>query len=225
MDRTPAHKNAIDNAATSREERLLLDRYTPLVRRIAHGLRSMRPDVLERDDVLQDGMIGLLRAIRSTSSNTGDVSFAAYARSNIRGAIIDGYRAAGSISRREYAAAKATRRDIDAGLEVTTARRAHSEQTMATAWHSGPEVSEIPDDNAALRDLSPGPEQRAMTNEHLRRAVDALQAIPVRDRSIFIACELAGERQTKLALRFDVSVSRISQIIREVRRQVLLAIA
>lgn len=212
-------------APTSAEENVLLARYAPLVRRIAFDLQSMRPEILGQDDVVQDGMIGLLRAIRSNRSEPGDAAFAAYARTNIRGAIIDGYRAAGSISRREYAAAKATRRALEAGTEVSVARRAHAEQTMAAAWMPRQEVSEMPDDNAALRDPFPGPEQRAMSNELLRKAVDALQAISVRDRSIFIACELAGERQTLLASRFRVSVSRISQIIREVRRQIVLAIA
>lgn len=224
--RQSAAKDDTDTAPPSTlEEGVLLARYTPLVKRIVYDLQSMRPEVLEQEDVLQDGMIGLLRAIRSNRGEPGDPAFAAYARTNIRGAIIDGYRAAGSISRREYAAAKATRRALAAGGEVSSHRRQHAEQTMAAAWLPRQDVDDLADDNTALRDPFPGPEQRAMSNELLRKAVDALQATSVRDRSIFIACELVGERQALLASRFRVSVSRISQIIREVRRQVLLALA
>ena len=206
-------------------EGALLEKYTPLVRRIAADLQSMKPAVLDYDDVMQDGMIGLLRAIRTNRRAAEGAGFAAYIRSNVRGAIIDGYRAAGNIARADYAAARRTVKAIAEGLPVTPDQKRNAERVMSMAWQPATPITYDSGDDAVLVDPNPGPEQRTMSNELLRRAVDVLQLMSVRDRSIFIACELAGEKQTQIAARVRLSTGRVSQIVKDERLRVLGAIA
>jgi len=207
------------------EENLLLEKYTPLVRRVAQSLRAMKPAVLEQDDVLQDGMIGLLRAIRGNPDGSTGARFSSYAGVTIRGAIIDGYRAAGDIPRAEYDSAKRVRQAMADGQPVSPAERAQAEQVFVAAWRPGINVSDDSNEGMSLVDPSPGPEQRAISNQLLRRAVDSLQRLPVRDRTIFIACELQGENQARIAEYFELSSGRVSQIVKAVRQEVLRAIA
>jgi len=215
----------VDALPSDVSEEVLLKKYTPLVRRVALALTGMKPTLLGHDDVMQDGMIGLLRAIRSNRTEPGGAQFAVFAGSNIRGAIIDGYRAAGNISRVDYAKAKKTRRAVAAGESVTTAEKEASDQVMAMAWMPGLAMGDASEDGLVIRDPFPGPEQRAMANQVLRRVVDVLQHMSVRDRSIFIACELDGDKQVRVAKRFGVSGGRVSQILRAVRLEILRVIA
>jgi RNA polymerase sigma factor (sigma-70 family) len=212
-------------ALPNEAELALLGKYTPLVRRAAYALQNMRPMLLDQEDVIQDGMIGLLRAIRSSRGQPSDAQFAAFAGLNIRGAIIDGYRAIGEISRYDYSEAKKTRQDVSAGKEVSADDRAKADQLFALAWTPPVPIGGSSDDNFQVSDPDPGPEQRAISNQLLRRAIDQLQKTPVRDRSIFIACELQGDKHAQVAKRFKLSSGRISQILKQVRQDVMLAIA
>lgn len=207
------------------DEALLIQRYTPLVRRIVGALQSMKPAVLDSDDVFQDGMIGLLRAIRGNRTAVSDAQFAVYAGMNIRGAIIDGYRDAGEQSRSAYSEAKRVRQALAAGETVSPAARDKSEQFFATAWSRPASLDPETADCIAPIDPQPGPEQRTESNQLLRRAIDALQQCPLRDRNIFIACELNGEVKARVATRHQLSGGRVSQIIKQVRSQILLALA
>lgn len=206
-------------------ERFLLEKYTPLVRRIAFALRNMKPLLLDQDDAEQDGMIGLLRAIRSNRIDLNEAKFAAFARTSIRGAIIDGYRAAGNVSRRSYSQAKEVRRAVAEGTEVSAAESDVSARVMSQAWTPAIAVGDEVPGGPVLVDGYPGPEQRAISNQLLRLAVDALARTPIRERTIFIACELDEELQTKVAARYGLSPGRISQIITQVRANILHSLA
>lgn len=209
----------------SPQEKILLDKYAPLVRRVAYALQTMRPAMLDQEDVIQDGMIGLLRAIRSNRGTPNEAQFAAFANINIRGAIIDGYRTVGEFSRSEYDQAKKVRKALQEGKDVSPEARDRANQLFAAAWAPGMNIDGVTDDPFQINDPDPGPEQRAISNQLLRRAIDALQQASVRDRSIFIACELQNEKHSQVAGRFKLSSGRISQIIKDVRTQVLHALA
>ena len=207
------------------QEKLLLEKYSPLVRRVAFALQSMRPALLDQDDVFQDGMIGLLRAIRSNRGTPTDAQFASFANINIRGAIIDGYRNVGEFSRNDYDQAKKIRQAIQEGHTVSPEERAKADLLFSAAWLPGVTIDGVADDPLQFSDPDPGPEQRAISNQLLRRAVDALQKEKVKNRTIFILCELQGEKHAEIAERFHLTSGRISQILKEVRQRVLLAIA
>jgi RNA polymerase sigma factor FliA len=74
----------------SREDVVL--EYAPLVRQIANRLAARLPDTLERDDLIQAGMIGLLDAIEKYD-NRREAQFRTYAEFRIKGAMLDDLRA------------------------------------------------------------------------------------------------------------------------------------
>lgn len=74
----------------SREEVVL--EYAPLVRQIANRLAARLPDSLDRDDLIQAGMIGLLDAMEKYDSRR-EAQFRTYAEFRIRGAMLDDLRA------------------------------------------------------------------------------------------------------------------------------------
>lgn len=213
------------SSANGDEERILLEKYTPLVRRVAYALQTMKPAMLAQEDVIQDGMIGLLRAIRSNRGQPTDAQFATFAGMNIRGAIIDGYRAVGEISRNDYGQAKKIRQAVVDGKAVSANDKAKADQLFSQAWMPALPIGGVSEDAFQFADPDPGPEQRAISNQLLRRAVDVLQSASVRDRSIFIACELQGEKHLEVARRFEISSGRVSQILQQIRQDVVRAIA
>ena len=74
----------------SREEVVL--EYAPLVRQIANRLAARLPDTLDRNDLVQAGMIGLLDALEKYDSSR-EAQFRTYAEFRIRGAMLDDMRA------------------------------------------------------------------------------------------------------------------------------------
>ncbi|ADN75261.1 RNA polymerase, sigma 28 subunit, SigD/FliA/WhiG [Ferrimonas balearica DSM 9799] len=66
----------------------LVERHTPLVKRIAHHLLARLPASVQLDDLLQSGMVGLLEAARNFDGSKG-ASFETFAGIRIRGAMLD----------------------------------------------------------------------------------------------------------------------------------------
>ena len=75
----------------SEADRLVQD-YLPLVKKIALRLTAKLPAEIELDDLLQVGLMGLLRARDSYDASQG-ASFATYAGIRIKGAMLDELRA------------------------------------------------------------------------------------------------------------------------------------
>jgi RNA polymerase sigma factor for flagellar operon FliA len=79
--------------ATARElsPETLVERYAPLVKRIANHLLGRLPDGVELEDLIQTGLIALLDAARQFSPSKG-ASFETYASIRVRGAMLDEFR-------------------------------------------------------------------------------------------------------------------------------------
>ena len=90
------------------ENRLDMDRlvvsYAPLVKRLAYQMMSRLPASVEVEDLIQNGMMGLLDAINRFEEGMG-AQFETYAVQRIRGAMLDGLREADW-------APRSTRRDM-----------------------------------------------------------------------------------------------------------------
>ena len=69
----------------------LVEAYAPLVKRIAYHLMAKLPASVQLDDVIQNGMVGLLDAIGRYEDGLG-AQFETYAVQRIRGAMLDGLR-------------------------------------------------------------------------------------------------------------------------------------
>ena len=69
----------------------IVERYAPLVKRIAHHLLAKMPTSVLVEDLVQAGLIGLMEAARKYDASKG-ASFETYAGIRIRGAMIDDVR-------------------------------------------------------------------------------------------------------------------------------------
>lgn len=69
----------------------LVTQYAPLVKRIAYHLMAKLPASVQVEDIVQNGMLGLLDAISRFEEGMG-AQFETYAVQRIRGAMLDGLR-------------------------------------------------------------------------------------------------------------------------------------
>jgi RNA polymerase sigma factor FliA len=79
------------NAAGQLERDQLVKSLVPLVRKVAHHLMARLPPSVQVDDLIQNGMIGLLDAIGRYETGFG-AQFETYATQRVRGAMLDGLR-------------------------------------------------------------------------------------------------------------------------------------
>jgi RNA polymerase sigma factor for flagellar operon FliA len=78
-------------AAGQPDKEQLVQRFVPLVKRIAYHLMARLPPSVQFDDLVQNGMLGLLDAIGRYQEGFG-AQFETYATQRIRGAMLDGLR-------------------------------------------------------------------------------------------------------------------------------------
>ncbi|WP_153109223.1 RNA polymerase sigma factor FliA [Propionivibrio limicola] len=79
------------NAAGQINKDQLVQSYAPLVKRVAYHLMARLPASVQVEDLVQNGMIGLLDAIGRFEVGMG-AQFETYAAQRIRGAMLDGLR-------------------------------------------------------------------------------------------------------------------------------------
>ncbi len=75
----------------SLDQSALIEQYAPLVKRVACHMIARLPPSVELDDMIQNGMMGLLHAIERFEDGMG-AQFETYATQRIRGAMLDGLR-------------------------------------------------------------------------------------------------------------------------------------
>ena len=87
---SPPNTNMYTAQGTLEKERLV-NQYAPLVKRIAYHLMAKLPASVQVDDLVQNGMLGLLDALGRFEEGLG-AQFETYAVQRIRGAMLDGLR-------------------------------------------------------------------------------------------------------------------------------------
>ena len=106
--------------------------YAPLVKRLAYQMMSRLPASVEVEDLIQNGMMGLLDAINRFEEGMG-AQFETYAVQRIRGAMLDGLREADW-------APRSTRRDmrrIETAINVLEQKNARPPSESEIAEHLG----------------------------------------------------------------------------------------
>ena len=72
MVEAKVYENVLPNGEVTDENLgLVVERYAPLVKRIAHHLLLRMPSSVQVDDLIQSGMIGLLEAARKYDVSKG----------------------------------------------------------------------------------------------------------------------------------------------------------
>lgn len=137
---TPASKNPPQAAL---DRRTLVEQYMPYVRSIAGKIKKTLPAQVEYEDLVEYGMIGLVEAADRYDPKHG-ANFITFAYYRIRGAIYDGLRGMGWLSRSEYARARFEERSNQYLGELASGNAEHTDQEAlnrpedATTHNMGP---------------------------------------------------------------------------------------
>jgi len=167
-------------------------RLLPLVKRVALQLRGHLPAHVELDDLVSDGTVGLIDAVRKFDPSKG-VSIESYARYRIRGAILDSLRDQDHASRdmrRRIKKIESTCHDLERRLG-----RQAGDAEMAGAMGLG--LAEWYARMAELQRLGfDGPGARISQEVHKRVDEEALPASP--DEDPFALCYRREQRDILL---------------------------
>jgi len=207
----------------------LVTEYMPLVKRIAHHLLARLPAVIQLDDMVQAGMIGLIEAARNFDEQKG-AAFVTYAGIRIRGAMLDEIRkgdwAPRSVHKNTRLVAKAARQ-----LENATGRDAKNTDVATSLGMSLDEYHQIVQDSSsskifAFDDLGVSEDVLdCPTNNPITGPYEGLQREDFKNKLAKEIEKLPEREQLVIALYYDeelnlrevgevlgVSESRISQI-------------
>lgn len=197
----------------------LVSRHAPLVRKIAGHIASRLPDNVLFDDLVQEGMIGLLDAI-SRFEPRPNLSFESYASMRIRGAIYDACRRNDTIPRH--------RRDQLDLLQQTTHRLEHelgrpaSEREIAEAMQMDlSQYHELVDSMVGLLPLDDVPEH-LMPEDPYGNPLEQMASSQLMSRMVDVLRQLPEKQQLVLALHYqqELSYAEISAIMNLTRGRI-----
>lgn len=170
--------------------------YMPLVHQTVRELARRLPANVQRDDLLAAGVYGLVDSLRKNGGDQG-ASFRFYARTRIRGAIVDELRAQDWLSRR--------------------ARDRVSAEAEAEGVSSAPAAFVSLDDLGGVEDqeffaASDDPAAVAEARCECRALALAIAQLPERERRIVGRHYFDGMKFKDIGLELGVSEPRISQL-------------
>ncbi len=201
--------------------RLVLQ-YAPLVKYVAGRLRTRMPDTVEQDDLVSDGVFGLVDAIERFEPARG-LSFQTFAVPRIRGAIIDGMRAMDFVPRSVRDKLRGVQR-AQARLEERLGRLPEDTEVAREAGIPVQQLRDLSrqassthanlDDFDLADELSSAADHRVEQGDmkaSLRKVVDQLAE---RDRVVIALYYFEGLTLAEIGQVLGVTESRISQVHR-----------
>jgi len=205
-------------------ERLLVG-HTGLVKYLAHRIGSRLAGPIDYDDLVGDGILGLMEAIDRFDPAHG-VQFKTYAESRIRGAILDGVRSRDWAPRSLRRAARRLETAIVA-VERRTRRTAQDEEIAAELAISvdelhalyqqarGVRLGHMPGNGEEGNDpADPGASPLFAVQEKERREVlsQEIDHLPERERMVLSLYYERGLTLKEIGAVLDVTESRVCQI-------------
>ena len=214
--------------------RLVLQ-YAPLVKYVAGRLRTRLPDSVDQDDLVSDGVLGLMDAIERFEPQRG-LSFQTFAVPRIRGAIIDGMRSMDFVPRSVRDKVRTVQRaqvtleerlgrapeDTEVASEVGMPLQQLRDLTrQANGNHANLDDFDLADELSTAADHAV---ERGDTNASLMQVVDQLAE---RDQVIIALYYFEGLTLAEIGQVLGVTESRVSQVHRRATttlREKLLAL-
>jgi len=215
----------------------LIVHYSPLVKFVAGRYRAGLPVWVEQDDLISDGVMGLIGAIEKFDPDRG-LRFQTYAVPRIRGAIADGLRSSDWVPR----SVREKLRDIDAAtaaLEHRLRRRPDeselAEELEISVWELRDRYSQGSyttiaslETNGFTDDFAPRTADVLDTDDPLPPGfLPAIRELPERDQIVMTLYYWERLSLAEIGLVLQVSESRISQLMTratlELRRRLVIS--
>jgi RNA polymerase sigma factor FliA len=213
------------------EQRELVRENLPIVGYLVSEIITRVPPQVQRDDLTSAGQLALVLAARSFDASTG-VPFGHYARTRIRGALLDELRAADWASRgarsRAKRLAKAEERlaaelgrwpsdielatELKADLDSIPAVRHDAHRSVVLSLDQIVEVNGGAEEHMDGDQLQPDPAQSLLAGERIRYLKAAVEALPERLRLVVEQYFLGERPMTEIAKELGVTESRVSQL-------------
>lgn len=201
--------------------RLVLQ-YAPLVKYVAGRLRTRMPDSVDQDDLVSDGVLGLMDAIERFEPARG-LSFQTFAVPRIRGSIIDGMRSMDFVPRSVRDKLRLVHRaqvtleerlgrapeDTEVAREVgIPVQQLRDLSRQANSNHANLDDFDLADELASAADHHV---EQGDVNASLMRVVDQLGE---RDQVIIALYYFEGLTLAEIGQVLGVTESRVSQVHR-----------
>lgn len=221
-------------ALSNIEREEMIVKHAPLVRYVVGRLLVVLPQVLDKDDLLGYGTIGLIEAVDRFDPAHG-VSFEAFASDRIKGAVIDALRAADWVPRTARKRARDIQRSFigleeqlgrppseqevasELGLTLGQMHRAMADATSTVVSLQRPVRS--PDGDQALTTLldcvtdeSAGPSQEVERRELHHSVIEALRRLDEREQLVLSLYYEQGLTLREIGKVMDICESRVWQL-------------
>ena len=224
---------------TTREDLVLAN--LPLVDYAVRELASRLPGHVGREDLVSAGQLALTQAATAFDPSRG-VPFPAYARTRIRGALIDELRAVDWASR----GVRSRARSRDNAVESLGARLGRTPTRAEVATELGTSIDDVAtldgdlnrsvvlslqgfadgvDVEGLMSHRAAGPEDVLLHRERVSYVVAAVQALPERLRTVVVGWFFEDRPMAELADELGVTDSRISQLRAEAMSLLSLALS
>jgi len=234
MTRNPIEAYGATGRKRSERDKLIED-YLPLVHHVLGRLPLHLPQTLDREDMFEVGVLGLINAADTYNAAKG-ASFKTYAYVNIRGAVLDEIRKHDIVPRSRRDRLKHVAR-VEAELEERLDRPPTPEEIADEAELSISQVEDTfvhahgasvvsldepagsSDDGGAsslINSLrmpeSPEPSDEAAHNELKGQLAEAIQELPERERHVILLYYAENLRLKEIGAILEVTESRVSQL-------------
>lgn len=199
-------------------------RFVPLVHKLAWHLASSADGVLEVDDLSQIGMIALIEA-SARHDRPGEDGFAAYAKTRVRGAMIDAIRAArkGSRSRRALVrrldeTEQAMRQETGAApCQRAVAERLGIDVAQIARLQGGDEarfspLDDLHESDPAFADQAPDAFEQIIEAQDSTALAGAIAQLPQRLQLVIQLYFVEELNLAEIAAVLDVSTPRVHQL-------------
>ncbi len=208
----------------------LVEKYAPLVKKIAYHMSARLPADIHIDDIIQSGLIGLLSAGKNYDPKQG-AQFETYATIRIRGAILD------EVRRSDWAPKSVHKkaRDLSASIQEIERRTGRDARDIEVAQEMGISLDEYyqilmdgnscrmlsfddlgSDDTHSLgifEDRQQNVVNEVLEDELQQRLAQAIAGLPERERMVMSLYYDTEMNLKEVGLLMGVSESRVSQLL------------
>ena len=216
-----------DEVRRASQDNDALMQHIGLVKRVALHLKTRLPNFMELDELIQVGTIGLIEAAKSFDDSKG-VEFEVFARTRIRGAILDQVRKLSYLPRsaivniRDHNEATSILSG-ELGREPSQSELAdfmgkdlesfHKERTHAYRFQTVSLESQLPDTvDMPSGDLNE-PEANLEGGQMLEALAGSIESLPEREKTVVSLYYVEEMNLKEIGAVLDISESRVSQIL------------